>query len=347
MLNPIIYQHHRGECKIVFNPFSVFIDNLPQNSVFIVDKQVYRLYQNILGNIKNPIYTYHASEKRKNLKSLEELLTFFYSNKVDRHYTIIVIGGGITCDIGAMAASVWKRGCKLVLVPTTLLAMVDAAIGGKTAINFHSIKNSVGTFYHPNTIFIDTQFLKTLPKNIYLEGFPEIIKHALSLNKKLIEQIDKMNNSSKGYLNKIDDELIYENIITKLKVVTSDPEEKNERKILNMGHTIGHALEIIYQLPHGIAVANGILLELEVLKRLGYIEDSSVLNVSKSLLKPFISKKIKKDIEPLLPFLLHDKKRNNDEISIPVISSLGNAYLHNFLITDFTNALQEILLNER
>lgn len=346
MFKPIVYSHHRGECKIVFNPFSVFVNNLPQNSVFIIDKRVYQLYQNTFSNINQPIYIYHASEKRKNLKSLDELLTFFYSNKADRHYTIIVIGGGITCDIGAMAASIWKRGCKLILVPTTLLAMVDAAIGGKTAINFHSIKNSVGTFYHPNTIFIDTQFLKTLPKNIYLEGFPEIIKHALSLNKKLIEQIDKMNNSPKGYLNEIEDELIYENIITKLRVVTSDPEEKNERKILNMGHTVGHALEVIYQLPHGIAVANGILLELEVLNRLGYIEDSSVLNVSKSLLKPFIFKKIKKDIEPFLPFLLHDKKRNNAEISIPVIPSLGSAYIQNFLINDFTNALQQVLLNE-
>lgn len=347
MLNPIIYQHHRGECNIVFNPFSVFIDNLPQNSVFIVDKLVYHLYQNIFGNIKNPIYTYHASEKRKNLKSLEDILIFLYNNNVDRNFTIVVVGGGITCDIGAMAASVWKRGCKLVLVPTTLLAMVDAAIGGKTAINFHAIKNSVGTFYHPNIIFIDTQFLKTLPKNIYLEGFPEIIKHALSLNKKLIEQIDKMNNSTKGYLNEIEDELIYENIITKLRVVTSDPEEKNERKILNMGHTVGHALEVTYQLPHGIAVANGILLELEVLNRLGYIEDTSVLTVSKSLLKSFISKKIKKNIDALLPFLLHDKKRNNDEISIPVVPSLGNAYIQNFLINDFTNALQQVLLNER
>ncbi|MGQ9846431.1 MAG: 3-dehydroquinate synthase [Bacteroidales bacterium] len=346
MPNPIIYQHHRGECKIVFNPISVFIDNLPQNSVFIVDKRVFQLYQNILGNIKRPIYTYRANEKNKSLKSLEAILTFFYNNNVDRNYTIIVLGGGITCDIGAMAASVWKRGCKLILIPTTLLAMVDAAIGGKTAINFKSIKNSIGTFFHPDMILIDTQFLKTLSKNIYLDGFPEIIKHALSLNKNLLNQIIKINNSQTGYFKSVNDEIIYENILTKLKVVTSDPEEKNERKILNMGHTIGHALEVTYQLPHGTAVANGILLELKVLNRLGYIEDSSVLTLSESLLKPFVFKKIKKDIEPLLPFLFHDKKRNNDKISIPVVKSIGNTYIQNILITDFTDALQKILLNE-
>ncbi|NSW45964.1 MAG: 3-dehydroquinate synthase [Bacteroidales bacterium] len=347
MLKPITYQHARGECKIIFNPFSLFVHQLPQNSVFIVDKNVYQLYLNIFNKIKKPIYIYQASEKRKTLKSLEYIFNFFYDNAVDRGFTIAVVGGGITCDIGAMAASLWKRGCKLVLVPTTLLAMIDAAIGGKTAINFHSIKNSVGTFYHADKIWIDTKFLNTLPIEIYTEGIPEIIKHALSLNKNLLEQLIKINADSFGYLKNISDDIIYENIITKLSIVTSDPEEKNIRKILNVGHTVGHAFELSYGLPHGIAVANGILVELETFNLLGYIDDPSVLTISKTLLKPFISNKIKKEIEPLLPFLLQDKKRNMDEISIPIVKSIGNTIIQNIQITDFTKALQEVLLNER
>jgi len=347
MLKPITYQHARGECEIIFNPFSLFLHQLPQNSVFIVDKSVYQLYSSIFSKIQQPVYVYQASEKRKTLKSLEYIFNFFYDNAVDRGFTIVVVGGGITCDIGAMAASLWKRGCKLVLVPTTLLAMIDAAIGGKTAINFHSIKNSVGTFYHADKIWVDTKFLNTLPIEIYIEGIPEIIKHALSLNKNLLEQLIKINADSFGYVKNISDDIIYENIITKLSIVTSDPEEKNARKILNMGHTVGHAIELAYGLPHGTAVANGILLELKTLNLLGYIDDSTVLTVSKELLNPFISRKIKKNIEPLIPFLMHDKKRNEDEISIPVVKSLGNTIIQNISINDFTKALQEVLLNER
>jgi len=346
MLKPITYQHARGECEIIFKPFHFFIHQLP-NSVFIIDKNVYQLYSSIFNKIKQPIYIYQASEKRKTLKSLEYILNFFYDNSVDRSFTIVVVGGGITCDIGAMAASVWKRGGKLILIPTTLLAMVDAAIGGKTAINFHSVKNSVGTFYHADKIWVDTQFLNTLPFEIYIEGIPEIIKHALSLNKDLLYQLIEIKKNRNEYFKQINDEIIYENIITKLSIVTSDPEEKNIRKILNVGHTVGHAFELSYELPHGIAVANGILVELETLNLLGYIDDPSVLTISKTLLKPFISNKIKKNIEPLLPFLLQDKKRNMDEISIPIVKSIGKTIIQNIQISDFINALQEVLLNER
>lgn len=348
MHNPIIYQHHRGECSILFESFKYYQKKIPQNSVFIIDKNVYALYQNTFDNLHKPIFIYHASEKRKTLISLESILTFFYENSVDRNYFIVVVGGGITCDVGAMAASIWKRGCKLVLVPTTILAMVDAAIGGKTSINFHSIKNSVGTFYHPDTILIDTTFLQTLPIEVYLEGIPEIVKHAISLNKNLLHRLIEINNLPSGYWKNIDEEIIYENITTKLNIVISDPEEKNKRKILNLGHTVGHAIELNYGLSHGTAVANGIILELEALALMGYIEDSTLLSISKSLLKPFISKKIKNCIDPLVPYITQDKKRDNLTISIPVIKSIGNTVIETVLLSDFIAALQKVLLsNER
>lgn len=343
MLKPITYQHSRGTCQIVFGYFSDYLTNLPQNTVFVVDKNVYHLYQPIFNDLQKPIFVFHASEKRKTLASLENILTFFHDNEVDRSYTVVAVGGGITCDIAAMAASIWKRGCKLSLIPTTLLAMVDASIGGKTAINFLTIKNSVGSFYHPDFILVDTLFLKTLPTGIYKEGIPEIIKHALTLNKSLLDQLVKIHNF---YLKNIDDETIYKNIITKLGIVTSDPEEKNVRKILNMGHTVGHAIEIAYGLPHGTAVANGIILEIETLTLLGYIEDPQILSISKSLLKSFITKRIKNRIEPLLPFLKQDKKRCEEKISIPVIQSIGNTVIVDVLLSDFTVALQKSLINE-
>lgn len=346
MFKPLTYQHSRGDCNVVFNSFSQYIRTLPYNTAFIIDKNVYHLYPNFFQKSCYPIFINYADEKSKNLSSLNSILTFLHENTIDRNHTIVVVGGGITCDIGAMAASIWKRGCKLGLVPTTLLAMVDAAIGGKTAINFLSVKNTVGTFYHPDTIIIDPQFLKTLPKKVYLEGIPEIIKHALSLNSSLLEKLLEINKNNLSYLTYISDDIIYENIRTKLNIVTSDPEEKNIRKILNLGHTIGHAIEITHKLSHGIAVANGIILELKTLFSLGHIKDPTVLSVSQTLLKPFKTKKINKDIEPLLPFLLQDKKRNHTHISIPVVKSLGSTTIENIMISDFTNALEKVLLSE-
>jgi len=343
MLKPITYHHSRGTCHIIFSSFSAYLTKLPINTVCIVDKNVYQLYQTIFNDLQKPIFVFHASEKRKTLTSLENILTFFHDNEVDRSYTIIAIGGGITCDIAALAASVWKRGCKLTLIPTTLMAMVDASIGGKTAINFLTVKNSVGTFYHPEIILIDTLFLKTLPVEIYKEGIPEIVKHALTLNKSLLDQLLEIQDIC---LKQIDNALIYKNITTKLSIIKSDPEEKNVRKILNMGHTVGHAIEITYGLPHGTAVANGIVLELETLALLGYIEDHQILSLSKSILRPFITKKIKNKIEPLLPFLKQDKKRCEEKISIPVVKSIGNTVVEDILLSDFTNALQKALINE-
>lgn len=345
MPQTLTYQHHRGECNILFDSFYSYIKNLPLNSVLIIDKNVFIAHQNIFEQIEKPIFIFHASEKRKTISLLENIFTFFQKNYVDKNFYIVVIGGGITCDLGAMAASIWKRGCNLILIPTTLLAMVDAAIGGKTAINFNSIKNSIGTFYHPNFILIDPYWLNTLPKNIYLEGFPEMIKHALTLNQNLVHPLLELKNSSNSYEQKVNNDIIYENIKTKLDLVNKDPDEKNVRKILNFGHTVGHAIEMAYGLPHGISVANGMLIEIAILMSLGYIDDLNLLHISNILLEPFKSRKIKNRIDPLVPFLLQDKKKNNQEITIPVIKNIGNTYIKNILFNDFVDALQKTLLN--
>lgn len=218
------------------------------NNVFVIDKNVKNFY-NLENIIKNsPEYIYHASEENKNYYELEKIYNFFLESNVNRKTTIVAIGGGITCDIAAYAASTYKRGCELILVPTTLLAMVDAAIGGKTAINFHNIKNCIGSFYPAKEIFLIPEFLTSLSNNILQSGVAEVVKTLLISNN--LELLKKTN---------ITKATILEAMKVKMQICQADLYEQNVRKKLNLGHTFGHVLESCsgYSISHGIGVALG------------------------------------------------------------------------------------------
>lgn len=346
MPKQISYKNTNGETQIEFIDFNEWFNlhNEICSKVLIVDRNVYNKHKTLIDKLKSPIFLYTASERNKSYSSILRILAFFHRNQVDRTTLIVAIGGGITCDIGSFAASIWKRGCKLMLVPTTLLAMVDAAIGGKTAINFKNVKNIIGTFYHPKYILIDKSFLKTLPNPIYIQGIPEIVKHAIISNKKLFNQLLKQANIFESY----SDELIMQNIETKLKIVLEDPFENNQRKILNFGHTIGHALEMAYHLPHGNAVALGMLLETRTLMRMNYLKNNDIINNLQLLLNKIItSQKSQKLIfEELEPYILHDKKKQNDNLVLPLIEEIGRTKLINVNTNDFFTALKETLIHE-
>jgi|YNPMSStandDraft_1061717.scaffolds.fasta_scaffold01332_3 3-dehydroquinate synthetase len=345
MLPDISYNHERGETQIYFQSLNHWFKLKWFNSkVIIVDKNVYNNYSQIIEQLNAPIFLFNATERNKSYNSVLKILNFFYQCNVDRSTLIIVIGGGLTCDIGAFSTSVWKRGCLLMLVPTTLLAMVDAAIGGKTAINFKNKKNIIGTFYHPDFILICKNFLQTLPKNIYVQGIAEVIKHAVTLNKPLFEELLKNSNLlENNFYN-----YIKQNIETKLQVVLDDPFERNKRKILNFGHTIGHSLEMAYKLPHGIAVAKGMLLEASVLKHIGIWENDDVINSLQFILYKLLplNKTFTINYHQIEESILHDKKKNYSIITLTVINDIGKAELLNLKLSDFLNALKDVINNE-
>jgi len=213
-----------------------------------------------------------AGDKNKNISNLEFIWNQLLNN-ADRHSLLINLGGGMISDLGGFAASTFKRGISFINVPTSLLAMVDASIGGKTAINFANFKNQIGSFTDAFATFIDLNFLKTLPEKELLSGFSEMLKVAI------ISNIDLFNlvSANEEFSKKITQDIIKQAINAKLSIVKSDPKELGKRKLLNFGHTIGHAFETYSMqndaspISHGQAVAIGMICETQIALQLSII----------------------------------------------------------------------------
>jgi len=248
-----------------------------------------------------------------------------------RSDTLVCIGGGALCDLGGFAASTYVRGTKLVLVPTTLLAQVDAAIGGKTAINLSSGKNLAGTFYFPDAVLVDLDFLSTLPERQFKSGLAEIIKYALIENSIAAETEYKSGPRSLWEVlqQSIPEGLTYDNpvlpgIITtcirlKLSVVAADPYEGGIRRCLNLGHTLGHALEKIsnYEITHGQAVAVGTMFALNLSAKINLLPKKELPPVEKLLQQAGLPTSIPAQLHDrtaLLSAMAHDKKRQGTSV---------------------------------
>ena len=205
-----------------------------------------------------------TSEQTKTLETVQRIWDFLFEQRFTRHGLLVCIGGGVLTDLGGFAAATYKRGIDYINVPTTLLAMIDASTGGKTGCNYHGLKNSIGVFHTPVDTYICADWLKTLPAHAFLSGYAEMLKHAI-----LSDEIE-WNRLLQYNLDKMDTEAILpfieRSIAFKQRIVDADSQEKGLRKILNFGHTFGHALEEIQMdygtLPHGYAVLYGMIAEL-------------------------------------------------------------------------------------
>lgn len=220
------------------------------------------VFQNLIARQTQALsyITIPAGEANKNLEQLSQIWRGLTRAGAGRDALLICLGGGMITDIGGFAASTYKRGIKVVHIPTTLLAMVDAAIGGKTGIDFQHFKNHIGTFYQPEMVLIFSEFLNTLPERQIKAGFAEVVKYALISGQPL--PVFPQSSQSEQWL-----DIIRASANSKLEIVEKDPTEKGLRKVLNFGHTVGHALESYalaqgLDLLHGEAVAAGMLSEI-------------------------------------------------------------------------------------
>ena len=295
----------------------------------IIDEQVHQLHKKRIDNwckkhkIKSLKLT--VNEKLKSIRTCEKIWTWLIAEGADRHSLVINIGGGVIGDMGGFAAATYKRGMTFIQMPTTLLSQVDASIGGKLAVNFKSIKNNIGVFRHPETIIIDTCFFKTLSDRELTSGFAEVIKHALIADKALWKKLKKIED-----LRAVDwQKLLPQAIEVKNKIVQIDPFEKKERKALNFGHTIGHALESIFMktknpLLHGEAVAIGMICE-------GFLSHQDGLLTSKELEEIttfnnlfYLKRKIsKKQVEKVQKLVKHDKKNIGKTVNYTFLKGIG------------------------
>lgn len=226
----------------------------------LIDASVYNYHKKKLQILKRvrSIYIVETDEKEKTLNGVEKFVLYLLKNNVKKNHVLVVIGGGIAQDIGAFTSSVLFRGIQWIFLPTTLLSMADSCIGSKSSINVQKYKNQIGTFYPPLDIFICTELLKTLPKTEIINGFGEIIKHAIirggTEGKYLLKEIEHYRGSASNM-----EKIIYSSLIIKKRLVEQDEFDASERRLLNYGHTFGHALEGYTKniLPHGIAVMIG------------------------------------------------------------------------------------------
>ena len=302
----------------------------------IIDKNLPVYFKNKikdkLKNYKIIFLPFIANEKNKSLSKVEYFLNILLSNNFNRTDLIIGVGGGITGDVSGFVASIFKRGINFINIPTTLLAQVDASLGGKTGVNSSYGKNLIGSFNQPKLVLIDTNFIKSLSKRDMICGYAEILKHAIIKDKKFFYWLEK---NTHAILNKKADSLIYaitKSCKIKMYFISKDVNEKNTRMILNFGHTFAHAIEAknkySKKFTHGEAVLAGMILaiKLSILKkvcRFKILDKVIKLYVENKLTYVMKNLSNHKWIDSLIPYLKNDKKNNDENINFLLLKKIG------------------------
>ena len=300
------------------------------------DNNVPKVYQKILKkNLKEYsliFLPFVASEKAKSLDTASRYLNKLSSLNFNRSDLIISVGGGITGDVFGFVASIYKRGINFINIPTTLLAQVDSAIGGKTAVNSKYGKNLIGSFYQPKLVISDISFLKSLPKKELICGYAEILKHAIIKDKKFFEWLQKNKIRSLFNNRKKMSYIIKKSCEIKIHFVKKDTNEKNLRMSLNFGHSFAHAIEISNKfskkISHGEAVLSGMILEarLSVIRKICKLETlRKIYEIYRNNNLSYTYERFNKSraIKNLIPFLKNDKKNNDDKINFILLKKIG------------------------
>lgn len=310
--------------------------------VFITDENVFELYKTKI--FKECItLILKSGERTKNLRTIEGIYEHLLDIEADRHTVIIGIGGGVVCDIAGYTAATFKRGTGLILVPTTLLAQADAAIGGKNGVNLKGFKNMIGTFKQPDKIIIDTAFLATLDRRNFNNGAAEVIKTAIIGDKELFKFLSKkpLSEFSKAELN----EAVKTSAEIKENIVSKDPTENGIRKILNFGHTIGHAVELnSKKMMHGEAVSIGMFSACRISKKLAGLDKKVTAKVKKVLEMNSIPFEIPAKIstEQIIESIIQDKKKNSDMIEFVLLKEIGQSEIKRIEIKKLGKLIDDI-----
>ena len=298
-------------------------------------------------------HIFNANERNKNQSSVNKILTILLKKNFHRNDCLISIGGGITGDVAGFAGSIFKRGIKFINIPTTLLAMVDSSLGGKTSINLQ-IKNLIGSFYQPSLVISDSKFLESLPKREIVCGYAEILKHSLISNKKFFLFLNKNMNKIINLQSPFIEKSIYQSCLIKKKFVEKDEKEKNLRKILNFGHTFAHAYEATLKyskLNHGEAVLLGIDSASKFSFNNNLLSTTEFNLIKNHLQQPILSMNLKKfffikDLNRIISFMQQDKKNTTKKINLILLKKIGQPILNlNFENKKIHSFLKEELIN--
>ena len=305
---------------------------LPDKKLFIItDNNVKRLYGDTFP--RGTVLQIEPGEQSKSLEVVGGLCRSLLEHGADRSSFILGFGGGVVCDVAGMVASVYMRGVRHGFVSTTLLSQVDASIGGKTGVNLGSYKNIIGTFRQPEFVFCDQAMLSTLSSEEYISGLGELVKHAVIRDRKLFfdiaENLTLINERNPDFL----EEIIYRSVRIKAMIVRKDPLEKGSRRLLNFGHTFGHAIEMASRLPHGIAVMKGMIIASELSVRSGDMaqDEHRLLTGMLSKLKITPETDLPADIMTLI---VRDKKSESGFLNVVLLRTVGKAFVRKIPFSD-------------
>lgn len=287
--------------------------NLDRKTLIITDDNIPSAYIDAVKNkIKDyTVFTVKSGEENKNFDNYQELLKTLVENNFTRTDCLVAIGGGMVGDLSGIVASTFMRGIDLYNIPTTLLSQVDSSIGGKTAIDFMHVKNIVGSFFQPKGVLIDVETLKSLPDRQIKNGLIESIKMAATFDKEFFDYLN-----TKPDILENAEEIIYKSLLLKKAVVEKDEKERNIRKVLNFGHTIGHAIEesMNLKLLHGECVGIGML----------YFSSDKVKNALKDILEKYgLPTSCEFDKDKVLELIKHDKKASGDSVATIHVNKIG------------------------
>ncbi|WP_339740491.1 3-dehydroquinate synthase [uncultured Sunxiuqinia sp.] len=313
------------------------VEQFPAGKVFLLTEETPKrlclpLIEELIDRRQIKQISISGGEPNKSIRSVEQVWEFLSKNGADRKSLLINIGGGMLTDLGGFVASTFKRGMAFVNIPTTLLAQVDASLGGKTGINFNGLKNEIGVFNEPDAVIINTSFLKTIDYANFLSGYAEMLKHGLIKDP---EHWDELMGYDLGDIDYVSlEEIIAHSVAVKDWHVQNDLTEKNIRKALNFGHTVGHAFES-YALHsgrailHGFAVVYGMIVELYLsAKRCGFPQDQ-LNEISRWLLGVYGKFEIEQsDYEALYELMTHDKKNEGSRINFTLITKIGEVSIN-------------------
>lgn len=335
--------HYQFTHAVVNYHFGAKLQNIQKlttgkHAIVITDKNIAKHYKHIIEQYPNIIIG--AGEKYKQPETLNYIIGKLIKYGADRSSLLLGIGGGVVTDMTGYAGAIYMRGIEVGFIPASLLAMTDAAIGGKNGVDIGIYKNMVGTIKQPSFLFYATELLSTLPEKEWRNGFAEIIKHAAINDKTMFGTLEK--NSLKDFMNneKMTASLIKKNAILKTKFVQEDEFEKGKRKLLNFGHTLGHAVENLYALSHGEAISIGMHYAASISDKIYGTTNTECLD--QLLVKYGLPIRLKFDAQKVCSLMLSDKKRLGNTLQYIVLEAIGQGTIYNLPVDDLKRLIIEI-----
>ena len=317
-----------------YNSLNSFVEENNYSTIFILTDNntneycLSRFLPFLATNKAIEIMEIEAGESEKNINTCMEIWNILTELGGDRKSILINVGGGVITDIGGFVASTFKRGIDFIHIPTTLLAMVDASVGGKNGVDLGNLKNQIGVINVPKMVLIDTEYLATLPQNEMRSGLAEMLKHGLIFDANYWNQLKELKQTDFADF----DTLIHRSVAIKNEIVMQDPTENGIRKALNFGHTLGHAIESYFlenenkkTLLHGEAIASGMILESYISWQKKLLSEEEYLEIKNSINAIYeIIVFDENDIQPILDLLIHDKKNEYGKIQFALLDGIGN-----------------------